>query len=93
MFGKGQRPCSYLSLDKKIVFARPKLHSSRSGFSRPQSRYTRFNHCSDGANSDVSSKEGAVIDARETLKLVSSLTSRTGMNDISIKLKSIGIQT
>jgi hypothetical protein len=36
------------------------LHSSRSGFSRPQS--TAFNHCSaHDANSDVSSKEGAVI--------------------------------
>jgi hypothetical protein len=39
-----------------------------------------------GAHLDVSWKEGAVIGARENF-IRSSLTSDTGINDISIKLK------
>jgi hypothetical protein len=45
----------------------------------------RFNcTATDQANSDVLWKEGAVIDAHETLKSGSSLA---GINDSSIKLK------
>jgi hypothetical protein len=51
-----------------------KVHSSRSGFSRPQSLFAFHPLQKIKANSDVLWKEGAVIDARKTLKSGSSLT-------------------